>query len=338
MNKLSFFPWAQASSVLGYGTTSFMSADSTQERLAILETAYDCGITHFDTAAYYGYGEAERLLGRFLSGKRDRVTITTKFGIEPSGVVKARWINLLARKVLKFAPFVKTILRRGAPQSGATWGVFDPVKAETSLERSLAALQTDYIDLFLLHEPTLESAASEPLIEFLDKQVEKGTIRAYGCGGEWSQIGRIAASGLPTSRWLQFEDNPVFQHLEDGQANGAKCITFAPFNTALPVLARWLDERPEQQRSWSQELGVDCTEESNLAMLLQAGSHTRNHEGIVLFSSKNVNRIRQAALVASGKLFSITQVTRFTELAAEVGRLYNSNDASRRSETLSKSL
>jgi D-threo-aldose 1-dehydrogenase len=318
MRTVHFFPWANKSSALGFGTTSFMSADSTQERLAILEAAYDCGITHFDTAAYYGYGEAERLLGRFLAGKRDKVTITTKFGIEPSGVVKARWINLLARKALKLAPFVKTILRRGAPQGGSIWGVFDPEKAKASLERSLAALQTDYIDLFLLHEPTLESAASGPLIEFLEQEVEKGNIRAYGCGGEWSQISRIAASGLPTSRWLQFEDNPVFRHLEDAESNGARCITFAPFNTALPVLAKWLDERPEQQSAWSKELGVDCADSSNLAALLLAGSISRNHRGIVLFSSKNADRIRQAARVASAEVFSSDQMEKFLKLTEAV--------------------
>ena len=295
-----------------------MSADSTQERLALLAAAYNSGITHFDTAAYYGYGEAERLLGGFLAGKRDKVTITTKFGIEPAGAAKHRWVNLAARKVLKAAPFLKTMLRRGAPQSGSTWGVFDPEKAKASLERSLAALHTDYIDLFLLHEPTLESAASQPLIEFLEGEVARGSIRAYGCGGEWSQISQIAASGLPTSRWLQFEDNPVFRHLEVGQASGAKCITFAPFNTALPVLVEWLSQRPERQRAWSQDVGVDCTDKGKLAMLLQAGSHARNHNGIVLFSSKNARRIQQAARVANGEVFSSEQIEKFLELTEEV--------------------
>jgi D-threo-aldose 1-dehydrogenase len=318
VKKTPFFPWSAPASVLGYGTTSFMSANTTKERLALLECALDCGITHFDTAAYYGYGEAERLLGRFLVGKRDKVTTTTKFGIEPSGVVKSRWINLLARKVLKVAPFLKTMLRRGAPQSGSTWGVFDPEKAKASLERSLAALQTDYIDLFLLHEPTVESATSQTLIEFLEGEVARGSIRAYGCGGEWSNIEKIAASGLPTSRWLQFEDNPVFRHLESAEAYGAKCITFAPFNTALPILAKWLDERPEQQSVWSKELGVDCADSSNLAALLLAGSLTRHHRGIVLFSSKSAQRIKYAAGVASGGVFSSDQVDKFLELTKDV--------------------
>lgn len=295
-----------------------MSAGSTQERLALLGTAYDARISHFDTAAYYGHGEAERLLGRFLSGKRDKVTITTKFGIEPSGIVKARWINLLARKVLKAAPFLKTILRHGAPKSGSTWGVFDPEKAKASLERSLAALQTDYIDLFLLHEPTMESAASQPLIEFLEGEVARGSIRAYGCGGEWDQIGKIAASGLPSSKWLQFEDNPVFRHLESAEVYGAKCITFAPFNTALPVLESWLDRQSGLREAWTEELGVDCSDKNNLAGLLLAGSLARNHRGLVLFSSKNAQRIKEAARVASGEAFSNQQVEKFLQLAKGV--------------------
>ena len=320
MNTIPFFPWAKPVSVLGYGTTSFMSADSTQERLALLETAYDCGITHFDTAAYYGYGEAERLLGRFLAGKRDKVTITTKFGIEPSGVVKSRWINLLARKLLKLAPFVKTMLRRGAPQTGSTWGVFDPEKAKASLERSLAALQTDYIDLFLLHEPTLESAASVPLVEFLDGEMHKGTIHAYGCGGEWEHIQKIAESGLPTSRWLQFEDNAVCRHLEFAKASGVKCITFAPFNNALQTLAEWLDERPAERGAWTAELGVDCADKEVLAGLLQASCHARNANGIVLFSTKRMDRIKQAARIASGEVFATDQVVKFLELTERLAQ------------------
>jgi D-threo-aldose 1-dehydrogenase len=318
MKQTNLFSNTLASSVLGYGTTSFMSAYSTNERLGILEAAYDCGLTHFDTAAYYGHGEAERLLGCFLRGKRDEVTITTKFGIEPSGLVKARWVNLLVRKVLKVAPFLKTMLQLTAPRSGSRWSVFDPEKAKASLERSLAALQTDYVDLFLLHEPTLESAASQPLIDFLEGEVARGAIRAYGCGGDWGQIKSIGASGLPTSRWLQFEDNPISRHVEKAEAYGAKCITFAPFNTALPILAKWLEERPEKQSAWSKELGVDCADSSNLAALLLAGSLARNHRGIVLFSSKNAQRIKQAAGVASGEVFSADQVARFLELTKTV--------------------
>lgn len=311
-----FFSWADTSSVLGFGTTSFMSAGSTKERLALLDCAFDYGINHFDTAAYYGFGEAERLLGRSLAGRRDRVTITTKFGIEPSGAVKARWVNLLARRVLKMAPFVRAALskKRGL---GRTTGNFIPEIAAASLDRSLNALQTDYIDLFLLHEPGLDDARSDPLIEFLESEVQTGRIRAYGCGGEWDRIEPIVEANPPTAKWLQFEDNPINRRLDKASASGAKCITFAPFNKALKILVEWLGTRPDEQRHWSRQLDLDCSDRSTLASLLQAGSHKRNAAGIVLFSSKNPQHIERAARVARGDLFSEDQVNLFLELTAQ---------------------
>jgi D-threo-aldose 1-dehydrogenase len=316
MKTVEFFPWGGASSALGFGTTSFMSADTTAERLRLLECAIDAGLTHFDTAAYYGYGEAERLLGQALQGRRDRFTITTKFGMEASAVVKARWVNLVARRVLAMLPF----LRKAAGQARGALsakGLFEPGKARASLERSLQALRTDYVDLFLLHEPQLTDASSVPLLSFLDEEVSRGRIRAYGCGGQWPWVREIAAAGLPSARWLQFEDNPILRNLEVSKARGAKCITFAPFNTALPVLVDWLDQHPEQRHAWSERLDVDCADKGNLAMLLQAGSHARNSNGIVLFSSKNAHRIKQAARVASGEAFTNEQVAQFLELTGK---------------------
>lgn len=294
-----------------------MSADTTKERLDLLACALDSGITHFDTAAYYGYGESERLLGQALQGRRDKVTITTKFGMEPSAVVKSRWVNIAARRLLAVVPGLRKVAGKARGALSAS-GLFEPQKAKASLDRSLEALRTDYIDLFLLHEPQLSDASSESLISFLDDEVRRGRIRAYGCGGEWPKVLEIAEADMPTSKWLQFEDNPVFRHLEVAEAHGAKCITFAPFNTALAVLVDWLDEHPGQGSAWSNELGVDCADKGNLAMLLQAGSHARNSQGIVLFSSKNVQRIKQAARVASGEVFSNDQIEKFLELTKDV--------------------
>jgi aryl-alcohol dehydrogenase-like predicted oxidoreductase len=316
MKAIPFFAWASPVSVLGYGTTSFMSADTTKGRLALLECALDFGITHFDTATYYGYGEAERLLGEALQGKRDKVTITTKFGLEAGGLVKARWVNLAARRLLALVPGLKRVAAK-ARGAVSTAGQFDPVKAAASLDRSLQSLRTDYVDLFLLHEPELADASSGPLIEFLDGEVARGRIRAYGCGGEWHRIHGIAGAGLATGRWLQFEDNAVARHIEQASGFGAKCITFAPFNSALKTLVDWLGERPGAQKAWGEELGVDCGDKEVLAGLLQASCHARNADGIVLFSSKSPARIKQSARIASGEMFTTEQVTRFLELTKE---------------------
>ena len=72
MEVSNIFPISWPMSRLGYGTTSLMAVQGSEERLALLECAYDSGILHFDTAPYYGYGEAERVMGKFLRGKRAR--------------------------------------------------------------------------------------------------------------------------------------------------------------------------------------------------------------------------------------------------------------------------
>ena len=68
----------------GFGTSGIMGAALTRSgRLRLLETALDHGIHHFDTAPLYGQGEAEALLGHFVRSRRDRLTLTTKFGLLP---------------------------------------------------------------------------------------------------------------------------------------------------------------------------------------------------------------------------------------------------------------
>ncbi|MGY8914119.1 MAG: aldo/keto reductase, partial [Flavobacteriales bacterium] len=76
------------SSVLGFGCASIMGARGPKESHKAIDRALANGITHFDLARSYGYGEAERFIGKILSAKRDKVVISSKFGIIANG--KAR--------------------------------------------------------------------------------------------------------------------------------------------------------------------------------------------------------------------------------------------------------
>ena len=119
MNLVKIFSGSSPTSRLGYGTTSLMAVDGGRERLHLLECAFDSGIRHFDTAPYYGYGEAERVLGEFLFEKRDQVTVTTKFGIQPPSLARNRFVNQMARKILRLAPSLRArlcLLRRRSPR------------------------------------------------------------------------------------------------------------------------------------------------------------------------------------------------------------------------------
>src|SRR5436853_7833547 len=78
---------------LGLGTASLHHLLWSSERMQLLKTALDCGISHFDTARMYGEGLAEREVGRFLTGGRQRVTIGTE-------------LELLAVSVLEQCPAI----------------------------------------------------------------------------------------------------------------------------------------------------------------------------------------------------------------------------------------
>jgi D-threo-aldose 1-dehydrogenase len=313
MKELNIFSQTCATTTLGYGTTSLMNVSSQEERLSLLECAFNSGIRHFDTAPYYGYGEAERVLGGFLRGKRDQVSITTKFGIQPPSVVRNPFVNQLARKILGVAPSLRSMLSKKA-QSLSKTGAFSADAARKSLEQSLQSLGTDRIDLYLLHEPTLNDAASPDIHDFLEGERRRGTILAYGCGGEFPAIREIALKGLPTSRYLQFEDNVLASHVSEIKALGANCITYRTFLRALPVVSGWLAANPRIRKEWEGQLNLNLLEKGGLPGLLLGLSMLANDGGIVLFSSSRCDRIREAARVADGNAISKEQILGFSNL------------------------
>jgi len=73
-------------SAIGLGCMSFAStygpAGDHQEAIAILRSAYDLGVTHFDTAEAYGPFANDELVGEALQPIRDKVVIATKFGFD----------------------------------------------------------------------------------------------------------------------------------------------------------------------------------------------------------------------------------------------------------------
>src|SRR6185437_10955471 len=113
---------------------------------AALARALDSGISFFDTSAAYGDGHSELLIGEAFVNCRDKVVIATKAGYES-------WER--------------------APDFSA-----DAVVA--SIEKSLARLRSDYVDLLQLHNPTSEALGDERLRAALALLQTTGKIRAWG--------------------------------------------------------------------------------------------------------------------------------------------------------------
>ncbi|WP_328352151.1 aldo/keto reductase [Mycobacterium sp. NBC_00419] len=145
-------------------------------RVALINRALDLGITHFDTARFYSDGLSEKALGQTLAGRRSSVTITTKFGLLPTPLIAslgpaampARKVRSLLNK-LRLVPY---------PRRSYT-----PEVMRKALHASLRALNTDYIDIYHLHEPLEDSQISDDVIAELQKAKASGSIRAIGVSG-----------------------------------------------------------------------------------------------------------------------------------------------------------
>jgi aryl-alcohol dehydrogenase-like predicted oxidoreductase len=127
----------------GYGSTD----DS--EVIAAVHRAMELGVTLFDTAPNYGFGGSEIVLGRALQGRRDNVVLVTKVGTTWDPVSKTTKID----------------------------GRYSNVKR--MCEDSLARLQTDHVDLLLMHWPDADTPIAET-IGALEELRTEGKTRHIG--------------------------------------------------------------------------------------------------------------------------------------------------------------
>jgi aryl-alcohol dehydrogenase-like predicted oxidoreductase len=128
---------------LGWGRTS------DEESLAAIRRARDLGVTFFDTSDSYGFGRSESLLGIVLSRKRTEVVIATKAGVV-----------------------------RGA--GGELKKDFSGQHIFSAVDGSLKRLRSDYIDLYQVHNPTIEELRREEIQDAMERLQDAGKIRFWG--------------------------------------------------------------------------------------------------------------------------------------------------------------
>jgi aryl-alcohol dehydrogenase-like predicted oxidoreductase len=156
------------SSVIGFGTWPIGGArygpSDDAEAIAAIHAALEAGVTLFDTAPSYGNCHAEDLLGRALAGRRQDAIIVTKGGM-----------------IWDDNAFITGL---DSSREHLTKG----------LDESLARLQTDYVDLFLLHWPDGETPMAE-IAGSLESLVDSGKARAIGvCNLDAAQLREIATA------------------------------------------------------------------------------------------------------------------------------------------------
>lgn len=136
------------------------------ESIRSIKHALDLGVSLFDTAAVYGCGHSEEVLGRALAGCRTNVLIATKFGQE-------------------FDPATRQVIGYNT----------DPAHIRWECEESLRRLDTDYIDLYQLHVKDVGAEHAVVIRETLEGLVSQGKIRFYGWSTDSPESACIFAEG-----------------------------------------------------------------------------------------------------------------------------------------------
>lgn len=302
---------------LGFGTPALMGLETRAERLTLLEAAAEAGITHFDTSPYYGYGVVEPLLGEFLAAHGGKLSVATKFGIQPPpALARSSVVMGLARKLAALSPGLKRMLSRGASKM-VTQGAFDPPSAERSLAGSLRSLGRERVEFLLLHEPQLADTRRPGLLDFLRQSRADGRIEAFGIGGAGEHTESIAQEAPEFADVLQFESDPTGARIRSCAAPGRLLVTFGGVGPGLSALTLLLSGR--DPRAVEREFGFDPRDRTQLAALLLALALQNNPHGIVLFASRDPARIRANVAAALNPSLAVA--------AANVGRLLASRTA-----------
>jgi aryl-alcohol dehydrogenase-like predicted oxidoreductase len=134
------------------GMSAFYGTTDEGEAVATIHRAIELGVTFFDTAEMYGPFTNEELLGKALAGRRDEVTIATKFGIRVTPTPE----NPLGRTI------------DGSPEN-----------VRRSIEGSLARLGADHVDLYYQHRVD-PNVPIEETVGALTELVGEGKVRHIG--------------------------------------------------------------------------------------------------------------------------------------------------------------
>ncbi|MGB8477384.1 MAG: aldo/keto reductase [Acidobacteriaceae bacterium] len=298
---------------LGFGGSGLMGGISERESLRLLETAFEAGVRHFDVAPAYGHGQAERCLGKFLQGKRDRVTVATKYGILPpaqAGLLE------MARSVVRPAVARVPAVRKRVAQAAAglrSKAKFSAEEARRSLERSLRELGIDAIDVWLLHEATADDLDGSDLLPFLQNAQRQGLIGAYGVGAERGRISELWERHRDYCGVLQFEWSVRGE--AEADFPGAFVIHYRAISGAFETFRDRFRQDAALCRRWSDAMDLDLSDTKLLAGVLLQAALAANPKGMVLFSSRVPEHIR-ANVKAAEETGARARGKRFLELVA----------------------
>lgn len=208
-------------SEVGFGiwtlSTGWWGEFTDEAAVRLLRSAYSKGVTLFDTADAYGNGRGETLVAAALRDVRQKIAIVDKFGYDfYSHPGERRGQQELphdfSKKFIKFA-----------------------------CEQSLKRLETDYLDVYLAHNPRMDDVRNDELFAALDELKREGKIRARGVAlGPaigWLVEGVAAIRerkiGVMHMIYNLLEQEPGRQLLATGRTAGTSFIIRVPHSSGM---------------------------------------------------------------------------------------------------------
>jgi aryl-alcohol dehydrogenase-like predicted oxidoreductase len=184
---------------------------SDEEAIKMLKRAFDLGINFFETSDVYGKGRSERLIGEAFKGvNRDELIYSTKWGYDIYGAEQVGHNEL--------------------PQK------HDPSFMNYALEESIERLQTDFVDVYSLHNPKMIAIKDDMLFEGLNDIRKEGKIRSYGVAlGPaigWKEEGIFSMEERDVtclqSVYNLLEQDPVREFFQIAEANDVGLMVRVP--------------------------------------------------------------------------------------------------------------
>jgi aryl-alcohol dehydrogenase-like predicted oxidoreductase len=173
-----------------------------------VQKSLEAGCNFFDTAPGYGGGRSEELLGQGLKSARKDVILCTKFGHTAEGATN-----------------------------------FSTNAIRLSIETSLRRLQTDYVDILLLHNPPremMDGRVAPELYEEMERLETEGKVRAYGVSLDW-RVELDTVLDTTKSKAAEVFFNALYQEVlpafAKAQENGMGLIVKVPLDSG------WLSGR-----------------------------------------------------------------------------------------------
>ncbi|MEW6042735.1 MAG: aldo/keto reductase [Thermoproteota archaeon] len=282
------------------------------EAKRMLKRAYDLGVNFFETGDMYGKGKSEKLIGEVFKGMRNEIVISTKYGYEFEGAQQIGHSELPQR--------------------------FDPLFTEHALRNSLARLQTDYIDVYGLHNPKMHHIRDDVIFNTLDNKINEGIIGTYqvalGPAIGWTQEGLEAMNRKNVSAvqtvYNILEQTPGNELIEAASKKNVGILVRVPDASGIltgKVTAdtkidekdhrsvrrgEWIKsalDKVEQLRPIAERNGLNITELAIKFIL------SKNPVASVLPTVISVEEIEQFAAMSDGRYLSNNDM-------AEIARLY----------------